>query len=47
MEARAGRSDLLAQRLSPDGKLLWGEGKTPLTVAGGEVSEKHPVVVAP
>lgn len=42
----AGRSDLLAQRLSPQGKLLWPDGK-PLTVADSVDSEKNPVVVVP
>ena len=42
----AGRSDLLAQRLGPEGKPLWPDGK-PLTVAGSGDSEKNPVVVVP
>jgi hypothetical protein len=42
----AGRSDLLAQRLGPDGKLLWPDGK-PLTIAGSEESERRPVIVIP
>ncbi len=39
-----GGTDLLAQRLSPEGTLLWNEGK-PVVLAASEGSERAPVLV--
>ena len=43
---QAGRADLLAQRFDASGKPLWNSG-SPITLASGDTSDKHPVVVVP
>jgi len=40
-----GDSDLLAQRIGPDGRLLWNDGKTPLTVGASKNLERNACVV--
>lgn len=41
-----GDIDLLAQHLNAQGKLLWGDGKTPATVANSPKPERNPVLVS-
>jgi hypothetical protein len=41
-----GDTDILAQRIDGNGKLLWGEGKTPVVVAASDSVERAPAVVS-
>jgi hypothetical protein len=42
----AGDLDLVAQRVGPDGKLLWNDGESPVPVASSKGKESHPVVLS-
>jgi len=41
-----GDMDIVAQRIGPDGTLLWKEGKEPTPIASSKAKESHPVAIS-
>ncbi|MGQ9731050.1 MAG: hypothetical protein ACUVX8_07215 [Candidatus Zipacnadales bacterium] len=41
-----GDADILAQRIGPEGTLLWNEGRAPVLVASSSASERKPVAIS-